>query len=166
MAQQAALNNPEVRMRWHAFAEAGEEVGRRRGFFPRIDATAGKGKEKLDQPCAGINDRRLHAQDTPQPQPDALFDGLLTYNEVKQGAGRARLVRYFEFLDASENVALEAARAYIDVVRYRYRVYLAEQNYIEHRIVYEQGQRCAESGVGRRVDVEQAGSRLALADVN
>ncbi|MBK8525182.1 MAG: TolC family protein [Betaproteobacteria bacterium] len=94
-----------------------------------------------------------------------LFDGLLTYNEVKR-AGRARLVRYFEFLDASENIALESSRAYLDVVRYRYRVHLAEQNYIQHRIAFEQLKRRAESGVGRRVDVEQAGSRLALADVN
>lgn len=166
VAQQAVLNNPEVRMRWHAFAEAGEEVGVvRGGFFPRIDATAGKGKEKLDQPRAGINDKDYTRKGHTLSLNQMLFDGLLTYNEVKR-ADRARLVRYFEFLDASENVALEAARAYIDVVRYRYRVYLAEQNYIEHRIAYEQLKRRAESGVGRRVDVEQAGSRLALADVN
>lgn len=166
IAQQAVLNSPEVRTRWHAFQEAGEEVGvARGGFLPRVDATAGKGREKLDQPNAGINDldytRRGHTVSLNQ----MLFDGLLTYNEVKR-AGRARLVRYFEFLDASENTALEAARAYIDVVRYRYMVYLAEQNYIQHRIAFEQLKRRAESGVGRRVDVEQAGSRLALADVN
>jgi adhesin transport system outer membrane protein len=166
VAQQAVLNSPEVRARWHAFQEAGEEVGvARGGFLPRIDATAGKGKEKLDQPRANINDldytRRGHTVSLNQ----MLFDGLLTYNEVKR-AGRARLVRYFEFLDASENTALEASRAYIDVVRYRYMVHLAEQNYIQHRIAFEQLKRRAESGVGRRVDVEQAGSRLALADVN
>lgn len=45
-------------------------------------------------------------------------------------------------------------------------VHLAENNYIQHRIAFEQLKRRAESGVGRRVDVEQAGSRLALADVN
>ncbi|MCK6404721.1 MAG: TolC family outer membrane protein [Rhodocyclaceae bacterium] len=166
VAQQAVLNSPEVRARWHAFQEASEEVGvLRGGFLPRVDVTAGKGKETLDQPSAGINNkdytRRGHVVSLNQ----MLFDGLLTYNEVKR-AGRARLVRYFEFLDASENAALEASRAYFDVIRFRYRVFLAEKNYIEHRIAFEQLKRRAESGVGRRVDVEQAGSRLALADVN
>jgi adhesin transport system outer membrane protein len=166
VAQQAVLNSPEVRARWHAFQEASEEVGvARGGFLPRVDATAGKGKEKLDQPSAGINDKNYTRHGHVLSLNQMLFDGLLTYNEVKR-AGRARLVRYFEFLDASENVALEAARAYLDVVRFRYRVHLAEKNYIEHRIAFEQLKRRAESGVGRRVDVEQAGSRLALADVN
>ena len=166
VAQQAVLNSPEVRARWHAFQETSEEVGVvRGGFLPRIDATGGKGKEKLDQPSAGINDKDYTRKGYTVSLNQMLFDGLLTYNEVKR-AGRARLVRYFEFLDASENIALESSRAYLDVVRYRYRVHLAEQNYIQHRIAFEQLKRRAESGVGRRVDVEQAGSRLALADVN
>ncbi|MDQ5945966.1 MAG: outer membrane protein adhesin transport system [Pseudomonadota bacterium] len=166
VAQQAVLNSPEVRARWHAFQETSEEVGVvRGGFLPRIDATGGKGKEKLDQPSAGINDNDYTRKNYTLSLNQMLFDGLLTYNEVKR-AGRARLVRYFEFLDASENIALESSRAYLDVVRYRYRVHLAEQNYIQHRIAFEQLKRRAESGVGRRVDVEQAGSRLALADVN
>lgn len=166
VAQQAVLNSPEVRARWHAFQETSEEVGVvRGGFLPRVDATAGKGKEKLDQPRAGINNKDYTRSGYTVSLSQMLFDGLLTYNEVKR-AGRARLVRYFEFLDASENIALESSRAYLDVVRYRYRVHLAEQNYIQHRIAFEQLKRRAESGVGRRVDVEQAGSRLALADVN
>lgn len=166
VAQQAVLNNPEVRARWHAFQESEEEVGvARGGFLPRIDATTGKGREKLNQPNAGINHLNYTRSGYTVSLSQTLFDGLLTYNEVKR-TGRARLVRYFEFLDASENAALEAARAYIDVIRYRYMVHLAENNYIQHRIAYEQLKRRAESGVGRRVDVEQAGSRLALADVN
>ena len=166
VAQQAVLNSPEVRARWHAFQEASEEVGVvRGGFLPRVDVTAGKGKEKLDQPSAGLNDKDYTRHGHVVSLNQMLFDGLLTYNEVKR-AGRARLVRYFEFLDASETAALEASRAYFDVIRFRYRVFLAEKNYIEHRIAFEQLKRRAESGVGRRVDVEQAGSRLALADVN
>lgn len=166
VAQQAVLNSPEVRARWHAFQESTEEVGVVRGaFLPRVDLTTGRGRERLDQPAAGIDNRKYTRDGYVVSLNQMLFDGLLTYNEVKR-AGRARLVRYFEFLDASETAALEAARAYLDVVRYRYMVHLAEQNYIQHRIAYEQLKRRAESGVGRRVDVEQAGSRLALADVN
>ena len=94
-----------------------------------------------------------------------LFDGFATRNEVKR-LGKAQLVRYYELLDASEAIALEAARAYLDVLRYRFLVDLAEDNYVSHRATFEQLLRRTQSGVGRRVDLEQAASRLALAEVN
>lgn len=95
VAQQAVLNSPEVRARWHAFQETSEEVGVVRGaFLPRVDATAGTGREKLDQPRAGINDLSYTRHGYTVGLSQMLFDGLLTYNEVKR-AGRARLVRYF-----------------------------------------------------------------------
>ncbi|MBT9521656.1 MAG: TolC family protein, partial [Dechloromonas sp.] len=74
--------------------------------------------------------------------------------------------RYYELLDASETTALEAGRAYLDVLRYRHLVDLAKDNYIQHKATYDQIERRTQSGVGRRVDFEQAGSRLALAEIN
>ncbi|MGA7479740.1 MAG: TolC family protein, partial [Azonexus sp.] len=52
------------------------------------------------------------------------------------------------------------------VIRYRFLVNLAEDNYVSHRATFEQLLRRTQSGVGRRVDLEQAASRLALAEVN
>ena len=69
-----------------------------------------------------------------------LYDGFATRNEVKR-LDHARQVRLFELLDISENVALEAARAYVDVLRFRKLVALAEDNYIRHRAVFEQIQK-------------------------
>jgi adhesin transport system outer membrane protein len=43
---------------------------------------------------------------------------------------------------------------------------LAENNYVEHRAVFEQLKQRTASGAGRRVDLEHAESRLALADIN
>ena len=164
-AQAAVLKNPEVQARWHAFLEATEEVGvARGGFLPRVDVVAGSAREKIDQ--KDVNTKlSYHSNDTGINLRQMIFDGFATYSEVKR-LGRAKLVRYFELLDASENAALEAGRAYMDVVRYRYHVFLAEENYIQHQAAYEQLRQRADSGVGKRVDVEQAASRLALADVN
>lgn len=94
-----------------------------------------------------------------------LFDGFATRNEVKR-LNKAQLVRYYELLEAIDNVALEAGRAYLDVLRYRFLVDLAEDNYVQHRATFEQLLRRTQSGGGRRVDLEQAASRLALAEVN
>ncbi|MFT3848313.1 MAG: TolC family outer membrane protein [Propionivibrio sp.] len=164
-AQQAVLKSPEVLSRWHAFREAEEEIGvARGGFLPRVDLSAGSGQQKRNQSDLNI-DQSYYGNESTLSLRQMLFDGFATSNEVKR-LGRAKLVRYFELLDASENVALEAARAYLDVARFRAQVALAEDNYIQHQAAHEQLKKRAQSGVGKRVDVDQAASRLALADVN
>ena len=75
-------------------------------------------------------------------------------------------VGYFEFLSATEDTALEASRAYIDVLRFRRLVSLAEDNYVQHKYAHNQLQTKVKAGVGRGVDSEQANARLALADSN
>ena len=169
-AQAAVIKNPEVMSRWHAFNEAYEEIGVARGeFFPKIDVSAGRGRIKTRQHAHGDplleRDSSYYGNETTVTLRQMIFDGFATYNEVKR-LGKAKLVRYFELLDASESAALEAVRAYHDVVRYREQVRLAEDNYIQHYAAHEQLKRRAASGVGKRVDVDQAASRLALADVN
>ncbi|MDR1936736.1 MAG: TolC family outer membrane protein, partial [Candidatus Accumulibacter sp.] len=163
--QAAVLNNPEVQARWHAFNEAEEEIGvARGGFFPKIDLSTAVGHIKTKQKRINVDDS-YNGNETTLSLRQMIFDGFATYNEVKR-LGKAKLVRYFELLDVSENIALEAARAYVDVIRYREQVKLAEDNYVQHYAAHEQLKRRAASGVGKLVDVNQAASRLALADVN
>lgn len=165
VAQRAVLNNPDVLAKWHNYKAAEEEVGvARGGFFPRVDLTAGVGRENLKQPPTNQqNDytRKGYVLSLNQ----MIFDGFATSNEVKR-LDKARMVRYYELLEASEGAALEAAKAYLDVLRYRFLVNLAEDNYVQHKMTYEQLVRRTQSGVARRVDLEQAGSRLALAEIN
>jgi len=164
-AQAAVLKSPEVLSRWHAFREANEEVSvARGGFLPKLDLSAAVGHERTVQKQVGT-DLSYSGTDTSLTLRQMLFDGFATSSEVKR-LGKAKLVRYFELLDASENIALEAGRAYLDVVRYRNQVALAEDNYIQHQAAFDQLKKRAESGVGKRVDVDQAASRRALADVN
>jgi adhesin transport system outer membrane protein len=94
-----------------------------------------------------------------------LWDGMATSKEVSR-LGHARLTRYFEFLGATEETALEATRAYLDVERYRKLVSLAEDNYVQHKYAFDQLQTKFKAGVGRGVDAEQANARLALAESN
>jgi len=165
IAQQAVLKSPEVTTKWRNYKAADEEIGvARGGYLPRLDLTAGAGRESLKTPPTNTKDdytRRGYALTLNQ----MVFDGFATRSEVRK-LDKARLVRYYELLEASENVALEASRAYLDVLRYRFLVDLAEDNYIRHKATHEQLKARTASGVGRRVDLEQAGSRLALAEVN
>lgn len=164
VAQKVVLTNPEVLAKWHAFKAAGSDVdAARAGFFPRLDLSAGVGKEALKQP--GVADRNYTRDGYTLTLNQMLYDGFATASDVKR-MDKARLTRYFELVDAAESAALEAGRAYYDVIRFRQLLFLAESNYVEHRVSYEQLTRRAQTGAGRRVDVEHAASRLALAELN
>jgi adhesin transport system outer membrane protein len=164
VAQQAVQKSPEVTIKWRNYKAAEEEVGvARGGYFPKLDLTAGAGRESLEVPGSAKDTytRRGYALTLSQ----MLFDGFATRSEVRK-LGKAKLVRYYELLEASENVALEASKAYVDVLRYRSLVALAEDNYVRHKATHDQIKARTASGVGRRVDLDQAASRLALAEVN
>ena len=163
VAQKAVLGNPEVQQRWHAYlASDGERDAAFGNYLPRVNLTAGRGREDRNSPTY-TGDYTLNSRTLTLTQ--MLYDGFATRNEVKR-LDHARRVRMFELFDASENIALEAARAYLDVLRYRKLLSLAEENYVRHRAVFEQIQQKVQVGVGRRVDLEQASGRLALAEAN
>lgn len=165
-AQRAIATNPEVTSRLNAFKAAADEVDvARGGYLPRVDLSAQAGR---------VRDR--YANRTPQQQSmgttgvalsatQLLWDGLGTYNVVEQ-SNHARLTRYFEFLDLSDQTALAAVQSWIDVARARALVRLAEDNYVQHRQVVDLIQSRVKAGVSRGVDLEQAAARLALAEAN
>ena len=166
-ARKAVVSNPEVQARWNGFNAAGNERDvARGGYFPQLDLTASTGRENRDSPLApagGYGSYNFNAAQLSLNQ--MLFDGMFTANEVKR-LGYAKLTRYYELSEASETAALEAVRAYADVVRYRELVDAATQNYAEHKQVTQHVEERAAGGVGRGVDVEQANGRLALAESN
>lgn len=164
VVQKVVLGNPEVLSKWHTLKSSMGEVDvAKAGFLPKIDYTYGSGRENLRQP--GVADKDFSRNGHTLTLNQMLYDGFATSSDVKR-LDKARLTRYFELVDAAENAALEAGRAYYDVMRYRLLLLLAESNYVEHRASYEQLLRRAQSGAGRRVDVEHAASRLALAELN
>ncbi len=165
-AQEAVLRNPEVQAKWHAYKEATEAIDTSRGrYYPTLDLNAGIFREWKDEPVAAGGDRDFTSRGVELRLNQILFDGFATRSDVKR-LSYAQRVRYYELLDASETAALEAMRAYNDVLRYRALHKLAADNYVQHRAVYEQIQRKVRQGVGRGVDLEQASGRLALAESN
>ncbi|HTY02140.1 MAG TPA: TolC family outer membrane protein [Rhodocyclaceae bacterium] len=162
-AQKAVIGSPDVLQKWHAYQAAdNEQDAAFGGYLPHVDLNAGIGRENRNDPLL-VKDYTRRSTSVTLTQ--MLYDGFATRNEVKR-LDHARQVRFFELLDASETAALEAARAYLDVLRYRSLVGLAEENYVRHRAVFEQIQRKAQAGVARKVDLEQASGRLALAESN
>ncbi|MDP2817171.1 MAG: TolC family outer membrane protein [Polaromonas sp.] len=162
-AQKAVLNNPEVLARWHTLKAADNERDVGAGaLLPRVDLLAGVGAERRsDATVRSRYDRTSSSLTITQ----VLYDGFAARNEIKR-LDHARLVRLFEFFDTSESVALEVGRAFYDVLRFRDLVALAEENFVQHRSVFEQTERRVKAKIARAVDLEQIGARLALAEAN
>jgi adhesin transport system outer membrane protein len=165
-AQKAVASHPDVTARYNALRAAGDAVDAARGaWLPRVDlhATAGRVDDHITTRVPA-NDAMTHTGLALQVT-QMLWDGLATRHDVDR-LGHERLARYFEFVEASEQAALEAARAYYDVLRYRRLVALAEDNYVRHKVAYTQIESRVRAGVGRGVDLEQSRARLALAETN
>ncbi|MGC1174449.1 MAG: TolC family outer membrane protein [Polaromonas sp.] len=163
-AQNAVLNNPEVLARWHTLKAADGERGvSAGGMLPKVDVAAGSGSERRN--TAATIGTRFDRNSASLTITQLLYDGFATRNDIKR-LDHARLVRLFEFFDTSESVALEAVRAYYDVLRYRDLVRLAEENFVQHRSVFNQTERRVKARVARAVDLEQISARLALAEAN
>jgi adhesin transport system outer membrane protein len=161
-AQLAVLNNPEVLARWHTVRAAqGERDAARGGLLPRADLSIGSGRERRSDVTGGSYNRTNGSATLTQ----LLFDGFATRDEVRRLDHTTR-VRVFELISTSEGIALEAARAYLDVARYRELVALAEENFVEHRAVFAQTDQRVKAKVARAVDLEQITGRLALAEAN
>ena len=166
-ARKAVASNPEVQARWNGFKAADSERDvARGGYFPQLDLNASSGRESRESPLAPVGGYGTYNFNSTQlALTQMLFDGMFTVNEVKR-LGYAKLTRYYELSEATETAALEAVRAYADVLRYRELVDAATQNYAEHKQVTAHVEERAAGGVGRGVDVEQANGRLALSESN
>ncbi|GEC96200.1 outer membrane protein [Zoogloea ramigera] len=162
--EKAILRNPEVMARLHDYqaADAERDVARG-GLFPRVDLQGYTGRERRDTPISPVSTYNRPGYQLQLRQ--LIFDGFATQSDIKR-LGYARAVRYFELLGTTDEIAYEASRAYLDVLRYRELARLAQENWAIHKETVDQIERRVKAGVGRRVDLEQAFGRLALAQSN
>jgi len=179
----ALLTNPEVLESYHLFRAAVEDVKvARADFFPTIDYTGNVGRQKDRQSGYDVGEdvqgvvsttgrdelnTGRYTRSTPYSLTlnQMIFRGFGTINNVRQ-YGKSKVKAYYDLIAVSEDIARQAAEAYYEVIRYRLRLGLTEDFYVLHRAIYEQIARRVQQGVGKRVDQDQAASRLALAEAN
>lgn len=162
--EKTVTSNPEVQARYHNFTAAEQEtLISRGGLLPQLDITTNfRRQESMGD---NIGNTNIPERQTALVLRQMLFDGFITANQVNQLTHTSR-VRYYELQSAMQNIALEAARAYLDIQRYRQLTIYAQDNYVYHKQFYDRIEERVLAGVGRRVDLEQANGRLALAEAN
>ncbi|HPH13938.1 MAG TPA: TolC family protein, partial [Burkholderiaceae bacterium] len=111
--EKAVLQNPEVKFRYQNLEAArSEQDVAKGGWRPRVDLEAAIGRESITTPT--IASRSYTGSTTSIQLRQTLFDGYATSSEVRR-LGHNRQVAYYELLNASDQIALETVRAYLDV---------------------------------------------------
>jgi adhesin transport system outer membrane protein len=166
-AVKAVQTNPDVLSKWHELKATVEEGNVTRGrYLPTLDVIFNTGRDRRESPLfVPLGTRDYNFNTTQLILKQNLFEGFATQNDSKR-LQHAAQVRLYELINLSESTALEAAKAYIDVRRYRQFVSLAEDSYATHRVIHDKSNERSKSGVGRKVDFETAAGRLALAESN
>jgi adhesin transport system outer membrane protein len=154
--------NPEIRaVSWNRLARDEEVVQARSGYFPSIDIRTAHGVEEQNNPF----------HDTKWPNSTVLslrqnlFHFGATAKEVARQKARVRSAAY-RLQGTSENVALDAARVYLDVLRHLELYDLAKENLTNHERIYDQIKLRSDSGVDSKADLDMVMGRLALAESN
>ncbi|CAD5377253.1 Channel protein TolC [Pseudomonas sp. OF001] len=163
-------NHPEIHAASNSRLAADEQLKvAKGGYLPTVDMLASYGREHTDNPSTRAfgdhNTETLNARTAELRLRQMLFDGFNTPNEVARSAAVVDS-RAYRLLGTSESLALRTAEVYLEVLKRREMVALAENNLQAHRRVHDQISMRSRSGVGSSADRDQSQARLALAENN
>ena len=166
MVQKVISSNPEVQARYHNFQQAGYEQGVAKGsFLPKADITSTWRKQENINSFRNDGNTAIPRMNNELVLRQMIFDGFATKNEVNR-LGHAKRVRFYELQSAMQDSSLEFVRAYIDTLRYQQLSDYAKTNFVVHKQLLDKIKERVDAGVARRVDLEQATGRFALAEAN
>jgi adhesin transport system outer membrane protein len=161
--EDAIIHNPEFRQEVKIFRANQSEVSRAKGgYFPVIDINAGIGYEEVNRPGLNNLDEGLTRRETSIKITQNIFEGFGTLNEVRRQESKRDSSSFKAHATANE-VALKMATAYINLLREKDIMLLAEDNLDTHMSILQQINKRYRAGIGNQVEVDQAKARLALA---
>ena len=137
----------------------------RAGYFPKVDVSFGSGREHTYYTNGVKVDKTLNRREGALTVTQMLFDGFQTRSEVARETAAADASAW-KLSSETDRVALEIARAYLNVYRRTQLMRLAEENLAKHQNIYEQIRQRSQSGVASQAELAQAESRLSLAQAN
>ena len=164
MIEKAVSENPEVQASFHAFKSAQFDESAAKGrYLPNVTVDqVFRNQERL---TPNVNNTFTPNQQSTLTLRQMIFDGLATPSEVSRLDHVAKS-RFYELQGQMQGVALDTATAYFDLLRYRRLVSYAQDNFVVHKQIFDKIKSRVDAGVGKKVDLEQATGRLALAEAN
>lgn len=155
--------HPKVQQDIHRYRQVMQEYEiARKGWRPSVDLAASTGTYETKSPITGHQTRDYDSNYVQLTVTQNLFAGYETTHQIRQNELRLNSMMYSVY-DTADNIALDAARAYLEALKQRRLVLLAQENVEVHEQIHSQIQERTNSGVGRRSEMEQAAGRLAQA---
>lgn len=164
--QQAIVFHPRIQR-----DEALEQVAQRNievaysGYLPRVDIDSALGVEATNSPTTRTATggwRDFVRYDNEIRLTQLLLDGGATPGAVAASRSAQRAATA-DLRETSELIAIDSVQLYLNVLRDRTFVAIAEDNVAAHEEITERIRGLAQAGRGADADVAQAESRLALA---
>lgn len=160
---QVVDTNPLVREQVHVYRQVAQDLDIAvSGWRPSLDFSASFGEFSRKAPNTSQQRRQFDSSQADLTLTQNLFSGFETTNQIKQARARISSAA-FRLYDTADNIALQAVRAYLDLLSERRLVDLAAQNVESHERILAQIRELSDRGIIRRSDVEQTEGRLARA---
>jgi adhesin transport system outer membrane protein len=167
--EQTLQSNPDILIDANHRLSTDEAVKvARGGYLPKIDLTLGTGQEWSDNVntrSAGGGTVLLHRNEAGLALTQMLLDGGQVKSEIDRNSARVASAAN-KVAGTSEQIALRAVEAYLEVMRNRDLVVLTRANADVHLRTFDQIKVRSDSGVGRKADLEQVNARQGLANAN
>jgi len=165
--------HPELRVAYSHFKVSEQQIEQAKsGFLPTLDITAGIGYEYTDSPVTrrkiGSDEEgtvELTRREIGLNLKQELFSGFHTLSEIKRTRYTTKADQW-RLLGIAEDLALEVSKVYVDLIKTKELVALAERNLSAHQEIYEQIKQRTDSGFGSSADLSQINGRLAKAHSN
>ncbi len=167
--QLTLTTNPDILATEHKLTAAEALLRQARaGYFPSLDLVLAGGRENSNNTttrAANLEDLRLDRQESSLRLTQMIYDGSATRNFVRQQSALvdAALLR---LAGSHETVGLRAIQVYLEVLRRKAVVGLANDNLRQHEETLLKIQERYDGGVGTKVDVVQTEGRRAQSKSN
>ena len=150
-------NNPQLRTQADKRTSAEHVIDQAKsGYYPTLDINGGFGYEYSNNPSTRARLKEgigMSREEVGFQFRQMLFDGFLTRNEVTRTTEATNAEAYGVYGQA-ELVALDAVKAYLNLLRQTELKTLAEENLEIHRTTNDQVKLRSERGVGKKADEE------------
>ncbi|MFC1895925.1 TolC family outer membrane protein [Thermodesulfobacteriota bacterium] len=154
--------NPSIKeISYKRLARDQEVIQAKSGYYPSLDLYSGYSFTERHEPTH----YKVWPKRTVLGLRQNVFRFYATTFDVARQNARVESAAY-ELQADSEDIALQACRVYLDVLRNLELHDLATENLTNHQQIYDQMKLRSQSGVDRKADLDQVMGRLALAESN
>jgi adhesin transport system outer membrane protein len=163
---QALLDHPQVKQAYDNYVTRTHQIDQAKaGYFPKVDAVAGIGKDNYDSNSSNTDGSNLNRQEFGISLTQMLFDGFATSSNVDRTSAEAQAQKFALYAQAN-NTALRVTEVYLNVLRQQELFRLSQENLATHQAILADIGKRTDSGVGSTADYMQIKGRVARAQAN